>query len=289
MHSNRLKPISSKFDPQLLKIPGVSEGLKKFFFTRITDGSKNTANSIAKSFLNEKISPGTVPNLDGIFREVIGSGQKNAREERARHLAQHFIQLVPAGLNVESFLDCGCGKGLLTRLITQELGLRQERAYGIDIETHPNLVNDGHCTFKKVPDGNWIGIPNSSIDLLTINMVMHHCEDPFSIISEARRTVRPYGVVVIRDHDASSPQVAVIAELIEDVMDLVRGTQRTQEAANDNYQRYQYWIDVFESADFELIRLIEPLKTDPYKSFSAVFLRNATTAQEAKIPMWYPS
>jgi SAM-dependent methyltransferase len=88
-------------------------------------------------------------------------------------------------------LDVGCGDGLLAKIIGDarpDLTLE-----GIDV-----LVRGGTHIPVRAFDGRHIEAADASYDVVTFVDVLHHTDDPESLIAEAARVARR--AVVIKDH-----------------------------------------------------------------------------------------
>ena len=79
----------------------------------------------------------------------------------------------------EKILDLGCGSGILAKTLKEKYNLD---ILGIDIKDRrifqiPFQIYDG----EKIP------FPNDFFDVVLISFVLHHTEDPISILREAKR------------------------------------------------------------------------------------------------------
>ncbi|MGH8612100.1 MAG: class I SAM-dependent methyltransferase [Gammaproteobacteria bacterium] len=107
---------------------------------------------------------------------------------RVRVLAAHLCKLFPPGAQV---LDVGCGDGTIDSLMLEsrpDISIR-----GVDVLVRPET---------RVPvsqfDGKVIPYEDGSFDAVLFIDVLHHTQDPYSLLVEARRVSR--GVIVLKDH-----------------------------------------------------------------------------------------
>jgi 2-polyprenyl-3-methyl-5-hydroxy-6-metoxy-1,4-benzoquinol methylase len=103
-------------------------------------------------------------------------------------------------------LDIGCGRGLFLYIMKRNgwdvLGseLNDETAsyarekYGISINTGDPL--------------DW-GIPDESIDVITINHVLEHLDNPVKMVSACKRLLKPKGLLVVSVPNINSLQASV--------------------------------------------------------------------------------
>jgi len=106
---------------------------------------------------------------------------------RARVLAGHLAALIPPHARV---LDVGCGDGIVAQLIATQLP--DVSIEGIDVLVRPAA---------KIPvrafDGTRIPYPDQTFDVAMFVDVLHHADDPLSLLREAARVATR---IVIKDH-----------------------------------------------------------------------------------------
>ncbi len=107
---------------------------------------------------------------------------------RTRVLSKCFAEMLPADTKV---LDVGCGDGLIDHLITQRRP--DVTISGVDLivrsQTHiPVAAFDG----KRIP------FEDGAFDIVMFVDVLHHTDDPETLLREARRVARR--AVVLKDH-----------------------------------------------------------------------------------------
>jgi SAM-dependent methyltransferase len=106
---------------------------------------------------------------------------------RIRRLAAAVVNRLPANARV---LDVGCGSGDLAALIMR---LRPDVAIeGIDVLVRPDTAIVVHAY-----DGARIPFPDWSFDAAIVIDVLHHTDDPQSVLAEI---VRVAPIVIVKDH-----------------------------------------------------------------------------------------
>lgn len=94
--------------------------------------------------------------------------------------------------DVPEMLDIGCSDGRLASQIAARLSAQP---MGVDVQLQPRV---------RIPaqryDGRHLPFSDDRFHLVTILDVLHHAEDPASVLSEAVRVLHPDGVIVIKDH-----------------------------------------------------------------------------------------
>ena len=93
--------------------------------------------------------------------------------------AEKMVNEIEKFLEGEKILDLGCGSGILGEKIRERL---KKEVIGIDI------VDKRVCNIPfKIYDGKKIPFPENFFGLVIISFVLHHTEDPISILQEAKR------------------------------------------------------------------------------------------------------
>lgn len=87
-------------------------------------------------------------------------------------------------------LDVGCGCGIVGETFKNFF---EAEVTGIDIKD----VNISSFPFQ-IYDGKNIPFPEKSFDVVLINYVLHHAEDPISLLKEAKRVTRDK-IVIFED------------------------------------------------------------------------------------------
>jgi SAM-dependent methyltransferase len=148
---------------------------------------------------------------------------------RVRRLGELLIDLIPESCSV---LDVGCGDGLLARLIQgrrSDLTLR-----GVDV-----LVRDlAYIPIERF-DGRTIPAADRSIDVVMFVDVLHHTNDPFVLLTEARRVARR--ALLIKDHLLEGLLAGPTLRFMDHVGNAHHGV-----ALPYNYWPRERWRDAFE-------------------------------------------
>jgi ubiquinone/menaquinone biosynthesis C-methylase UbiE len=93
--------------------------------------------------------------------------------------AERMVKEIEGFVAGEKILDLGCGSGIFGKKIEKKL---KKEVIGIDI------VDKRVCQIPfKIYDGKNIPFSNDYFDVVIIAFVLHHTENPVSILKEAKR------------------------------------------------------------------------------------------------------
>ena len=106
---------------------------------------------------------------------------------------------------IENFLDIGTGTGRILELFADQI----VRGTGVDLSTEMLSIARtqlGPDKFRHIQlrKGDMYNMPvdDQTIDLATLHLVLHYSLEPAAVITEAARTLRPSGRLVIVDFAA---------------------------------------------------------------------------------------
>jgi ArsR family transcriptional regulator len=111
-----------------------------------------------------------------------------------------LLRLLPA--QPGRLLDIGTGTGRLLELLAP----RVSSALGVDASrqmlalARARLARPGftHCAVRQA-DMYRLPLPDAGFDVAVMQMVLHYAEDPAAALAEARRVLRPDGLLVVID------------------------------------------------------------------------------------------
>jgi SAM-dependent methyltransferase len=152
-------------------------------------------------------------------------------ERRARVLASHFAELIPADATV---LDVGCGDGLIGSLVQSarpDLSVK-----GIDIAARP----ESHIPVDEF-DGRSIPYASGEFDAVMLVDVLHHADEPLTLLGEAARVADR--AVVLKDVTPLGP----LSDATLRFMDWVGNARHGVPLPYDFWSQRQ-WRDAFARA-----------------------------------------
>jgi SAM-dependent methyltransferase len=185
---------------------------------------------------------------------------------RARVIADHFASLAPPNASV---LDVGCGDGEIASLVGRH---RPDlRITGVDV-----LVREDTQVPVKWFDGRALPVPDNSFDVVSFIDVLHHCDRPMELLSEASRVARH--AIIIKDHFLQG----FAAERTLRFMDGV-GNRRHGVALPYNYWRPEQWASAFLALGLTVEHRIDRLGLYPWL-LSALFGRGLHFMAQLSVP-----
>lgn len=113
---------------------------------------------------------------------------KAVHNRRVRKLSEHLSRLIPEQAKV---LDVGCGDGLIA-------GLIQEIRSDVSIEGIDVLVRSKTHIEVTQFDGVTIPFADNYFDTVMFVDVLHHTDNPLSLLKEAKRVAK--NCLVLKDH-----------------------------------------------------------------------------------------
>ena len=151
---------------------------------------------------------------------------------RLKVLAGHALDLLP---EEGSVLDVGCGNGVISRLMDARPRLD---IHGIDVLMRPECAIPA-----QIYDGRQFPGDDRSVDVVTFIDVLHHTDDPHSLLQEAARVARQ--AIVIKDHLCDGR----VAERVLAFMDWI-GNRSHGVALPYNYWSSSQWEEAWEKLGY---------------------------------------
>ncbi|NVN97774.1 MAG: metalloregulator ArsR/SmtB family transcription factor [Geobacteraceae bacterium] len=115
------------------------------------------------------------------------------------HYQNRLLEAVPSGANI---LEIGAGTGELLLKLAYVAG----KIVGVDHspamldEAKRKVAAQGVDNIElRLGEMNHLPLPDSSVDCVVANMVLHHAADPFSVMTEIRRVLKGCGLLLIAD------------------------------------------------------------------------------------------
>ncbi len=154
---------------------------------------------------------------------------------RVRVLAKQLAPLLPQGARV---LDVGCGDGLIDKLILEQ----RPDVTIVGVDVHPRALP--HVPVQ-IFDGKHLPFADDSFDVVMFIDVLHHADDPFGLLKEAKR-VSP-GHLILKDHLCESAWDRKILTFMDAV-----GNQRFGVRLPGNYWSESRWRETFQTLRSEI-------------------------------------
>lgn len=178
---------------------------------------------------------------------------------------------------ITSFLDYGCAEGAITAELGKALHLNHDFVFGADVRV---IASPGFTFIHLQPEDSISPppsrsilkeVPDGSIDLITISMVMHHVIHPLETLKELRRVISSHGVLVMREHNCStkSDEMGAFLDITHGLYSLAWSVPVEWPHFLDEYNAYyrsrEEWTALLISAGF---RLSEPCNPEARKLYN---------------------
>lgn len=165
---------------------------------------------------------------------------------RVRTLAAHFAEMIPHG---HAVLDVGCGDGLIDELIV-------ERRPDLEVAGVDVLVRSDARIPVTPYDGRHLPFGDGSWDTVLFCDVLHHTDDPVTLLREAARIARHR--VIIKDHTVEGALARPTLRLMDVVGNVPHGVRLTY-----NYLTPGQWDDAFRLSGLRREEIRRELKLYP--------------------------
>jgi ubiquinone/menaquinone biosynthesis C-methylase UbiE len=150
---------------------------------------------------------------DSFRRQGADWDEMRALDLPAAEVEAALLDLVPQ--DAGRLLDVGTGTGrvleLLAPRISRGLGIDASKAMLALARSRLSRAGCAHCAVR-LADMYRLPLADASFDLVVLQMVLHHAEDPAGVLTETARVLRPGGTAIVIDLAAHDRQ-DVIARL----------------------------------------------------------------------------
>jgi len=167
-----------------------------------------------------------MPNIvSGLMRAYLRH-RRRRRVAMAYDMAKEIARYVPGARRV---LDVGCGSGYIAHHLSAMLGAA---VTGTDVA--PQV--EAPITYQAF-DGRALPFPDASFDVVLFCYVLHHAGDAGALLVEARRVLKPEGLLVIYE---DTPRSA-----IDRLLCLRHERQWRQRTGPCTFRRDNAWRELF--------------------------------------------
>lgn len=204
---------------------------------------------------------------------IPSQGREDSRIEDTMYLLHKFC--AKSKMKVNYFLDLGSSEGRITEVMTKKLGLDNSHSFACDVIEQK--YNESF-SFHKSTD-TFLPYTDSKFDLIIIFMTFHHFKS-LEIIREIKRVIKNNGIVIVREHDATTETRKKFYNFVHLVYSCVLKEEMTPEIFIEemnnggyNYVTKDELISIFEMNSFRCVDTL--YKYDMFNSVYCVFVPNS--------------
>lgn len=142
-------------------------------------------------------------------------------------------------------LDLGCGPGTITAGLARRVG----RVVGLDASAEMVDAARNHAAESEIDNATFevgsaydLPWPDDSFDVVYAHQVHQHLSQPVQALQEARRVLRPGGIVALRDSDYETMVHAPVAEEIVRWRELYHQVHRANGGEPDAGRHLLSWV-----------------------------------------------
>lgn len=189
------------------------------------------------------------------------------------------FEIVNGGV-MGNYLDIGASDGLITKAVSNILGLDKKSTYAVDIDRWMGQenkldenVNVQFLYINPKEKKKCIPFKDSKFDFITVFQALHHFENLPQMMAEIQRLCRPNGVVVIREHNVNSKYVKALTDLEHMFYGILTGGLKMDDFASDYYGEYKSiteWDCIFAKYGFKCVLTHE--KKNPTQYYYGVYV-----------------
>lgn len=282
---NKIK-YNSNFRKVFSKVDGQREAIKDFInniFMQLDD--RKFFELVDSILLNETL------NDQQIYKQIIDRIQE-AQPSKLKNLTNSFTSLKGIQQDLSDFVEKLVGKrkidgyveigypGRMIKSLKSKLNMTGKFYVINDQESLSDYLQSGFPRpYDKFLNANNFDpikeedIPSSSVDLVTLFIGLHHTpvEKLDGFIKSIERILRPGGIFVLMDHDASTPELKSMVNVVHSVFNAGTGVTLKEEINEyRNFQSLEYWSEIIEKQGLKRDRANSPLIRKGDSTFNSV-------------------
>lgn len=201
---------------------------------------------------------------------------------------------------VASYLDVGCNEGSITDAVGAHLGARAVHGCDVQAPTTPAAQRQFAFTLLDQRDPYRLPYADRSQDVVTAFMSLHHIEQVHRTLGEIHRVLRDDGLLVVREHDCTPPELALLLDLMHGFYAMVWADPPEMPDFVTHYSCYRSRAELLELLQrprqdggrdagplFRCVQTTEPLGA--WRHYYAVFVKGDTYARRRDLVLrWFP-
>lgn len=202
---------------QVKTMPGFSKLLSNFTNPSMTELKQLIKDGAGDQAILEYMKEKTPDKKEDDPELIIKKDRSTTYKSRDiySYIETYIKSKVPPGV-IRKYLDIGCSDGLLTVKIGKLLKLKPDQIYGIDIPefaSEPIKPTKGFQFTQYSANDVKLPFSDNTFDLITMLQVLHHVKNPYEMLMEIKRILKPNGILFLREHDRNSKEMDILIHL----------------------------------------------------------------------------
>lgn len=138
------------------------------------------------------------------------------------------------------YLDVGCGSGIKTKTFGAQIGLLPDQIHGTDIDEWHDFKR-ADFNFKPIKNGK-LDYNDNEFNFISSFMTLHHIPDVSKMLGEISRCLKPGGILLIREHNASDAIDKMLCDIEHLAYDFKENRDYDLRNAKNNMTYYN-WME----------------------------------------------
>lgn len=198
------------------------------------------------------------------------------KDERVQRRVQQVKDLL-GDFRARTYVDIGSGDGKITSGLRQVMAPSPLNVCGPEVRSFDSRVALGLevAPSRKAAegvqvvayDGKNFPLKRNAVDLMTLFAVLHHVEDPLTLLKNVKDCLRPGGKLVVREFDSGTETMKRFNIVMDDMLYKVY-SPNPDVPCPGNFKSREDWMALFRQAGFRVSgEMHNPEPGNPYKPF----------------------
>ena len=167
------------------------------------------------------------------WRRMSNHSSEGAGQIHMAKASTAFDQITRYARSPKTLLDIGCGTGYVAAALGRLLNVE---THGVDFQA----TNDSGIRYKQLRDSTRLPYEDGSMDIIVLNMVLHHVDDINAMVHEIGRVLTPDGILYITDHDCWDAIDAMLVDIEHQLYYNTADRKNDESQSEREFKIYRY-------------------------------------------------